>query len=87
MPVLTRITDQAADQAARAEFWKSWFCRHLPTELAARVSDVVEREDTLTVFAASAVWSARLRYALRELEPQIRSAAPALNALSVRVRP
>ena len=83
MPVLTRVTDQAA----RAEFWKGWFCLHLPTELAGRVSAVVERDDTLIVFAASAVWSARLRYVLRELEPQIRATAPSLNTVSVRVRP
>ncbi len=83
MPSLTRVTDQAA----RADFWSGWLCRHLPTDLAARVSGVVEREDTLVIFAASAAWSARLRYALQELEPQIRAASPAVSAISVRVRP
>ena len=82
-PVLTRATDQAA----RALFWSGWLCRHLPTDLAAQVSGVVERRGTLVIFAASAAWSARLRYALLELEAQIRAAAPAITAIAVRVRP
>jgi hypothetical protein len=82
-PDLTRVTRQAA----RAGFWSGWLCRHLPTELAPTVSGVVERETTLVIFAASAAWGARLRYALKELEPQIRADFPALTAISVRVRP
>ncbi|TLZ06313.1 MAG: DUF721 domain-containing protein [Gammaproteobacteria bacterium] len=82
-PALTRVTDQAA----RASFWSGWLCRHLPTDLAPTVSGVVEREGTLVIFAASAAWCARLRYALEELEPEIRADFPALTAISVRVRP
>ena len=82
-PALTRVTDQAA----RADFWSSWLCRHLPTDLAGRVSGVLERDDTLVIFALSAAWSARLRYALQELEPKIREVSPGLGAISVRVRP
>jgi hypothetical protein len=82
-PTLTRVTDQAA----RASFWSGWLCRHLPTDLAARVSAVIERDDALVIFAASAAWCARLRYALQELEPQIRADFPALTAINVRVRP
>jgi hypothetical protein len=82
-PALTRVTDQAA----RASFWSGWLCRHLPTDLAARVSGVIERDDALVIFAASAAWCARLRYALQELEPQIRADFPALTAINVRVRP
>ena len=81
--VLTRVTDQAA----RASFWSSWLCRHLPTDLAPRVSGVVERDGRLVIFAASAGWCTRLRYALKELEPQLRAAFPELAAISVRVRP
>ena len=82
-PALTRVTDQAA----RASLWSDWLCRHLPTDLAPRVSAVIERDDALVIFAASAAWCARLRYALQELEPQIRADFPALTAISVRVRP
>ena len=83
MPALTRVTDQAV----RADFWNGWLCRHLPTDLVGRVSGVVEREDTLVVFADSAAWSARLRYALHELEPQVRAASAGISAIRVRVRP
>ena len=82
-PALTRVTDQAA----RAAFWSEWLCRHLPTELGARVCGVVERDGTLVISAASAAWCARLRYALQELDPQIRAAAPQLTAIAVRVQP
>jgi hypothetical protein len=51
------------------------------------VSAVIERDDALVIFAASAAWCARLRYALQDLEPQIRADFPALSAISVRVRP
>ena len=82
-PGLTRVTDQAARQS----FWAGWLCRHLPTDLGARVSSVVERDGTLVIFAASAAWCARLRYAVQELDPQIRAAAPQLTAIAVRVQP
>jgi hypothetical protein len=48
---------------------------------------VLERDGTLVIFAASAAWCARLRYALQELDPQIRAAAPQLTAIAVRVQP
>ena len=80
---LTRVTDQAA----RAGFWEGWLCRHLPADLAEHVSGVVEREGQLVIFADSAAWCARLRYALQELEPQIRAASTDLSAIRVRVRP
>ena len=82
-PGLTRVTDQAARQS----FWGGWLCHHLPTDLGARVSAVAERDGTLVIFAASAAWCARLRYAVQELEPQIRAAAPQLIAIAVRVQP
>jgi hypothetical protein len=72
---------------ARANFWSEWLPKHLPAELAARISGVVERDGTLVIFAESAAWSARLRFVVLELEPQIRAAAAALAAIEVRVRP
>src|ERR1700724_3076253 len=35
-PGLMRVTDQAARQS----FWGGWLCRHLPTDLGARVASV-----------------------------------------------
>jgi len=45
------------------------------------------RGHALVISAASAAWCARLRYALQELDPQIRAAAPQLTAIAVRVQP
>jgi hypothetical protein len=82
-PVLTRVTAQAG----RARFWNEWLSGHLPAELRARLSAVVEREGTLVIFAESAAWSARLRYAVQELEGEILAAADGLERVVVRVRP
>ena len=82
-PGMTRVTDQAARQG----FWSSWLSSHLSTDIGPRVSGVVERDGTLVIFAASAAWCARLRYAVQELEPQIHAAAPQLTAIAVRVQP
>ena len=83
LPGLTRVTDQAA----RASFWNGWLSAHLPAELRSRVSGVVERNGELVVFAESAAWCARLRYVLIDLEKDIRSAAPVITAVAVRVLP
>ena len=82
-PALTRV----AAQAARAVFWSEWLAQRLPDELRARLSGVVERDGILVIFAESAAWSARLRYSVRELEPQILAAAGGIGAIAVRVRP
>jgi hypothetical protein len=74
-------------QAARASFWSEWLSLHLPAELRPRISGVSERDGTLVIFAESAGWSARLRYTVQELEPQIRAAAAGLTTVRVRVRP
>jgi len=83
LPSLTRVTDQAV----RQDFWNGWLQAHLPAPLCARVSGVALRGGRLVVFAESAAWSARLRFALVELEPDIRTAAPQLDSIAVRVRP
>ncbi len=80
---LTRVADQASLQS----WWRQWLTEHLPPELTARLSGIVEREATLVIFTESAAWSARLRYVIRELEPQIKQARPAVQHVSVRVMP
>jgi hypothetical protein len=82
-PTLTRVSDQASRQA----FWKQWLAQHLPSELTQRLSGVVERDDALVIFAESAAWSARLRYVMQELQPQIKQAQPTIQQVSVRVMP
>ena len=81
-PVLTRVTEGAE----RGEFWRAWLSERLPAELDQHVTGAAEREATLVVFADSSAWSARLRFALAELEGQI-LAAGSLSAVRVRVLP
>jgi hypothetical protein len=81
------VLSQAADQSARQAFWRPWLETHLPPGLAARISAITERDATLVVFADSAAWSARLRYALQELQSQIREAQPDISEITVRVMP
>jgi hypothetical protein len=82
-PALTRVTEKAEKQ----DFWGSWLASRLPPELNARISGVTEREGTVVVFAESAAWSARLKFALLELEPAARAAAAGFAGLEVRVLP
>jgi hypothetical protein len=82
-PILKRVTDQAARQS----FWNGWLSGHIPEEMRARISGIVERDGTLVIFAESAAWSARLRYAILELEREIRAADPELTDIDVRVLP
>jgi hypothetical protein len=83
VPVLTRVTAQAS----RQNFWNGWLSTHLPPEIRSKVTGVTEREGTLVIFAETAAWSARLRYAVLELEREIRAADPALTNIEVRVLP
>ena len=82
-PGLTRITAHAT----RQYFWSCWFSARLPPEICPRLSGISERDGILTIFAESAAWSARLRYAVLELEREIRAADPSLLSIEVRVLP
>ena len=83
LPALSRVTDQAA----RHNFWEKWLSERLPAELRPRISGIAERDATLVIFAETAAWSARLRYAILELEREIRTADPELTDIEVRVLP
>jgi hypothetical protein len=80
---LTRVSDQAG----RQQFWDGWLRERLGAELHGKISGISEQEGKLTIFAESAVWSARLRFAVAELEAQIRAAAAPVTSVSVRVLP
>jgi|ERR1043165_548152 hypothetical protein len=82
-PGLMRITAQSA----RQNFWSCWLSERLTPEICAKVSGVSAHRETLVIFAETAAWSARLRYALLELEHEIRAADPTLTAIKVRVLP
>jgi Dna[CI] antecedent, DciA len=80
---LTRVSDQAS----RQQFWDGWLLERLGGELHGKISGITEQEGKLTVFAESAAWSARLRFAMAELEDQVRTAADKVKVVSVRVLP
>jgi len=83
VPTLTRVTEAAS----RQNYWHKWLSEHLPAEIHARISGVSEQHGILVVFAESPAWSARLRYAVLELEPDMRAAGPELTGIEIRVLP
>jgi hypothetical protein len=82
-PALGRIGEQASQQLE----WRQWLAARLPAATVPHLTGVVERENTLVIFTESAAWSARTRYAVAEIEAQIRQARPSIARISVRVMP
>lgn len=81
------VLSQAADQTARQAFWRPWLEAHLPPGLPPKITGITERNGNLVVFADSPSWSARLRYALQELQGQIQEIHPDIKEVTVRVLP
>jgi hypothetical protein len=77
---LRRAQDSQAD-------WLTWIRKMLPEDLRDAPTNAIARDGELVVLAASAAWGTRLRYALAELDAQIRERAPQLRRVSVRVAP
>ena len=67
--------------------WVEWLRSVLPAELRGVVVNAVPRGQELVVLAISAVWSARLRYALAALAPELNARAPDIVKVTVRVAP
>ena len=84
---LTGGLKRVSDQRHRQDFWREWLDAHLPAEITGKITGIVERDGTLVIFAESAAWSARLRFATQEIEDQIRAAKSGVTAVSVRVLP
>jgi hypothetical protein len=82
-PALARLSDQAR----REGLWRAWLAAHLPKEAAEQVSGIVEKHDTLVIFTATAAWSARVRFAVAEIEEALKSAHPKIAHVAVRVLP
>ncbi|MGH8258114.1 MAG: hypothetical protein ACREUG_00315 [Steroidobacteraceae bacterium] len=82
-PVLTSI----ADQVARQRSWRAWLDERLPESLRTRITGVVERDGELVIFTQSAGWGVRLRYAVAEIETELRLARPEVSRIIVRVLP
>jgi hypothetical protein len=67
--------------------WLSWLRERLPPELRDAAINVIPKERELVVMASSAAWSSRLRYALAEVEAQIKARDAKINKVSVRIAP
>jgi hypothetical protein len=80
---LARLTGEAEQQGE----WSAWLESRLPSEIGPRISGIHERDGVLVVFAESAAWSARLRFALQDLEPALRHEHPRITGTRVRVLP
>jgi hypothetical protein len=65
----------------------AWLRDILPAELGAQLTGAVERRGTLIVYASTAAWCARLRYALSGSLMRCQEHEPTIRALQVRVRP
>ena len=82
-PVLTPIAKQRIQQ----KNWREWLDERLDPSLAERLTGVVERDDSLVIFTESAGWSTRVRYAIADIETQVRERNPAIKTITVRVMP
>jgi predicted nucleic acid-binding Zn ribbon protein len=81
------VAGPVAEQRQTQQGWREWLKNKLPAHIETRVTGVVERDGTLTVFAESAAWCARLRFEIVELEPQIRARNADIGKLIVKVMP
>ncbi|MGH8226484.1 MAG: hypothetical protein ACREU3_01050 [Steroidobacteraceae bacterium] len=76
-----------ADQASRQLVWRRWLGERLTEELLAKITGIVEARSELVLFAESASWGARLRYALADLHAELAGAQPPIERVRVRVLP
>ena len=81
------VATPVAEQRQAQQGWREWLKNRLPAHIETHVTGVVEREGTLTVFAESAAWSARVRLEMAELETQIRERSADVAKLVVKVMP
>ena len=80
---LGRVAGQRQSQSD----WRIWLSSKLPAALATRITGITENAENLVIFAESSAWSARLRYAIAELDGEIRNANSAIRNVTVRVMP
>lgn len=82
-PVLAGLQREALRQGD----WLQWVQRELPEELAVHVTGVSEQAGELVIFAESAVWGVRLRYAAPQLLGVIGRQQARISGVRVRVVP
>ena len=74
-------------EALRQHDWLQWVQRELPEELASHVTGVTEQAGQLVIFAESAVWGVRLRYAAPQLLGVIGRQQANISGVRIRVMP
>src|SRR5580698_2175229 len=74
-------------EALRQRDWLQWVQRELPQELAGHVTGVAEQSGELVIFAESAAWGVRLRYAAPQLLAAMGAAQMNISGVRVRVVP
>jgi hypothetical protein len=74
-------------EALRQRDWLQWVRRELPEELAPHVTGVTEQGGELVIFAESAVWGVRLRYAAPQLLAVIGAEHGTITGVKIRVVP
>jgi len=84
---LTPALKRVSEQTHRRDFWRDWLDANFPAEITGKITGIVERDGILVLFAESAAWSARLKFAVQEMESQILAAKPGVTAVNVRVLP
>jgi hypothetical protein len=78
---------RVAEQRQAQQDWRLWLKNSLSSELDAHVTGVVQRDASLTVFADTSAWSARLRFAVAEFEAEIRERNAEIQKVVVKVMP
>jgi hypothetical protein len=71
-------------EALRQRDWLQWVRRELPEELATHVTGATEQSGELVIFAESAAWGVRLRYAAPQLLTAL--SGQSLNIRDVKIR-
>jgi hypothetical protein len=74
-------------EAVRQRDWLQWVKRELPEELAVHVTGVTEQSGELVIFAESAAWGVRLRYAAPQLLNAMSSQPANIVGVKIRVVP
>jgi hypothetical protein len=74
-------------EAVRQRDWLQWVKRELPEELAVHVTGVTEQAGALVIFAESAAWGVRLRYAMPQLLDAVSSQPGNIQGVRIRVVP
>lgn len=67
--------------------WRDFLATRLDPALLGHVTAIAVKPPRLTIYVESPAWSVRLKYALAEIDPQIRQRDAAITAVQVRVRP